>query len=149
MGLRIAFRMFIASLARHYLLKLLERVGSNVGVPILGNDNGRGSMGHEHITETITCAAFGHRPIHFGSDINNGKTLRGFNFEFDHRLKLTLMRGTIPSPPLRAAAAMFSTLADGFETAEFHHPFRDSVVKGRILTMRVDENVGVNGDHAP
>jgi hypothetical protein len=56
-------------------------------------------MGHEQVAEAITCPAFGHGLIYLGSDINNGKPVRGLNFEFDHIVKFTSKRCGIPPLP--------------------------------------------------
>src|SRR5689334_6327291 len=95
MRLRIALGMLISGFARHHSLKLLEHVGRNIRVPILGNDHRCGRMRHEEITEAIADATLGHGLVNLGSDIDEIKPLWGLNFELDHGLKLTLKSGAI------------------------------------------------------
>ena len=53
-------------------------------------------MRHEQVTQSILGSTRGDRPIYIGRNIDNGKTLRGFNFELNHVLKLMLKHEAIP-----------------------------------------------------
>ena len=84
MRLRVAFAMPVRIFARHDSLELREHIGSNVGIPVLGNDHRGGGMRDEEIAQPASGPDFSKRMIDFVGDVDQLDARLCFDLEVDH-----------------------------------------------------------------